>query len=376
MSASRGRLAAVGRAAAAAAWLAAALPACGWAWGGEAHRHIASYYSQHLPPEIDGLRAYDAVVRSKVTDPDTRKSYTPGESYRHYIDLDWYPEFLAGTLPHDRAALEAEYGAQVVLDNGVLPWAVGEVTAAMTRQFRTAQFDSLAVSIADLCHYVADGCQPLHCTKNYNGQYTGNTGIHSRYESTMLDGFLGQLVTDPMPVQYYPSAVDGMFATVTASWGWVDDILRADTEAKALSGGAYDGVYYETLWYWTEGFTRDLLDEASQATASFVYTAWVDAGRPTVPNSSVAVEPPPAMAAGRLEAGPSPFRGELTVRFAGAGPLTVDVFDVRGARVARLAESAAGGGTANWRPAAGAGLYFVRLSGPGVNLTRRVTCVR
>ena len=356
------------------ALLAAALPACGWAWGGDGHRFIARNYSQHLPPQIDGLRLYDAVVVSKVTDPDTRKSYTPGEGPRHYLDIDWYPEFFTGTLSHDRTALEFKYGTAVVLDNGVLPWAVGEVTATMRQQFQAGQFDALAVTIADLCHYVADGCQPLHCTKNYDGQYTGNGGIHSRYETTMLNPFLGGLTIDPMPVEHYPSPVDAMFATITASWGWVDDILAADTFAKATSGGTYNSVYYEALWHQTEGFTVAQLEEASRATASYVYTAWIDAGRPPVPNSTVAVAQP-AAAGARLAAGPSPFRGELSVRFSGAGPLTVDVFDVRGARVARLAEGVAGAGSATWRPAAGggaAGVYFVRLSGPQGSVTQRV----
>jgi hypothetical protein len=373
-------MATAGRALVAVAFLWAVFPACGWTWGGEGHRYIARNYSQHLPPGIDGLRTYDAVVEQKVTDPDTRKSYTPGESYRHYLDIDWYPEFLAGTLSHQRSVLEAKYGASVVLNNGVLPWAVGEVTATMTQQFQGAQFDALAVTIADLCHYVADGCQPLHCTKNYDGQYTGNNGIHSRYESTMLNQFLGGLHTDPMPVQYYPDAVDGMFDIITASWGWVDDVLAADNTAKAVSGGAYDALYYQALWHETEGFTQERLDEASRATASYVYTAWIDAGEPPVPNSTVAVGPPVAAAAGaRLEAGPTPFRGELTVRFAGEGPLSVDVYDVRGARVARLADGISGGGTVTWRPAAArggvAGVYFVRLSGPGVSLARRAISV-
>ena len=57
------------------------------------------------------------------------------------------------------------------------------------------------------------------------------------------------------------------------------------------------------------------------------------------------------------------------------------MFDVRGARVARLAEDASRAGTVSWRPggsgaAAGPGLYFVRLCGPGTNVVRRVTLVR
>ena len=138
----RSRPAVVRRAFILATLLAVCLPAPGWTWGSATHHYIAENYSKHLPPYIDGLRAYDAVVDQKVTDPDTRRPTTPGESYRHYIDIDNYAEFLAGTLSHDRATLEAQYGAATVLDNGIVPWAVGEVVATLTQQFQDQQWSA------------------------------------------------------------------------------------------------------------------------------------------------------------------------------------------------------------------------------------------
>ena len=304
-----------------AAALALIAPASGWTWGGATHHYIAQNYSQHLPPYMDGLRAYDGVVDQKVTDPDTRKSSTPGESYRHYIDIDTYPEFYAGTLTHDRATLEAEYGASTVLDNGVLPWAVGEVVATLTQQFQAQQWSDAATTIADLCHYVGDANQPLHCTENYDGQLSGNSGIHSRYESTMMSTHIGDLHTSPMAVAYYPNAVNAMFDLITASWTGVSTILQADGTARAASGGAFNSTYYASLWASTQSLTRTRIDSATVMTASFVYSAWVDAGEPTVPGSSAGIEPG-AIADTRLDAGPSPFRDRLNIRFAGAGPMS------------------------------------------------------
>ncbi len=359
---------------------AALVPATGRAWGSVGHHYIAQHYSQHLPPQMDGMRAFDAVVDAHVTDPDTRKSSTPGESYRHYIDIDTYPEFLAGTLPRDRAVLEAEYGAPMVLSTGILPWAITEVVGTLTAQFQAEQWDAAALTIADLCHYVGDANQPLHCAKNYDGQLTGNNGIHSRYESTMVGTYVGQLHTAPMAVQYYASPQDAIFDLIGESWSGVSPILAADDDAKAASGGSYNSTYYATLWNDTKDLTQLRMDAASLMTASYVYTAWVDAGRPFVPGSSVGV-PPVAVAGGaaRLAAGPSPFRGELTVRFSGEGPLTVDVYDMRGARVARLADGVQGSGTATWRLGRSdvpPGVYLVRLHGPGTDLVQRVARVQ
>jgi hypothetical protein len=366
--------------------LALACPATGWSWGGATHHYIAQHYSQHLPPSIDGLRAYDGVVDQKVTDPDARKSYTPGESPRHYIDIDEYPEFLQGTLTHDRAALEAQYGAATVVDIGTLPWAVGEVVTTLTQQFQAQQWSAAAVTIADLCHYVGDAHQPLHCTRNYDGQQTGNSGIHSRYESSMMSQHLAELHTGPMAVAYFPNSVDRMFAAITASWNAVGGLLQADDAAKAASGGAYNSTYYTSLWNSTQAMTRSRIDSATVATACFVYTAWVNAGRPVVPGSTASADTTPAdtthappVLAVRFEAGPSPFRTELTARFSGSGPFQVDVFDVRGSRVARLVDGVTGAGSATWRPSgshAGAGLYFIRLTAPNYQRTLRVAYLR
>jgi hypothetical protein len=322
---------------------------------------------------MDGLREYDGTVDDLVTDADARRPSTPGEAERHYIDIDFYPDFHAGTLSHDRATLEAQYGVATVIDVGILPWAVGEVVVRLTEQFQADEWGDAAVTIADLCHYVGDACQPLHCTMNYNGQLTGNNGIHSRYETTMMSPHIDDLYTAPMPVTHFPNAVDAMFDIISTSWAGVDLIIQADDDAKIASGGSYNSVYYASLWSSTESMTREQVDAATLATASFVYTAWVDAGRPAVPGSSTDVGP--ALATGaRLAAGPSPFRDAITIRFGGQGPLCLDVFDLRGRRVERLVERGEGQGTVSWRPAYGVapGIYFIRLAGPQVNIVRRV----
>jgi len=349
------------------ALLCAALPATGWTWGSEGHHYIAQHYSQHLPAGVDGLRAYDSVVDAHVTDPDTRKGSTPGEAERHYIDIDYYPEFLAGTLPRSRTALEALYSPSIVTNQGILPWAIGDVVTTLTAQFQAGQWSTAALTIADLCHYVGDANQPLHCTQNFDGGMTGNSGIHSRYESTMISDYLDQLSTPPMTATYYASPLDAAFDVIAASHAKVSPILSADNTAKAASGGSYNSTYYASLWSSTHALTQARLDTATVVLASLVYTAWVDAGRPAV-GSGAGVH---------LRAGPSPFDERLTVYYNAAGPLSVDVYDVRGARVAHVADGLSGEGSVTWQPAGSgtpvkAGIYFVRLNGPGTNLMRKV----
>lgn len=367
--------------------LCAAIPSTGWTWGGRGHTYVAQHYSQHLPAYIDGLRTHDTEVAAHVSDADSRKGSTPGESEKHYIDIDYYHEFLEGTLPRERAALEALYSPAIVTQYGVLPWAIVASVNTLTTQFQASNWTAAALTIADLCHYVGDANMPLHCAVNYNGQLTGNTGIHSRYESTMLSTsypYLGQLNTLAMTTTYYASPLDAAFDVIAASYAGVAPILAADNTAKAAAGGSTtSATYYASLWNSTRTLTQARLDTASVMTASLVYTAWSNAGRPVVPASSATLDMPAPLAdAGvRLVAGPTPFRDLLTVRFAGGSAMSVDVFDVRGARVARLADNVSGEGSVTWRPgSSGAavrpGLYFVRLSGPGTNVVRRVTLVQ
>ena len=84
---------------------------------------------------------------------------------------------------------------------------------------------------------------------------------------------------------------------------------------------------------------------------------------------------------------PNPLSGASTIRFDLARPasLQLDVFDLSGRRVARLAEGefAAGSYSTQWNGrltsggSAGAGLYFIRMSGRGVpTATMRLAVVR
>jgi hypothetical protein len=96
---------------------------------------------------------------------------------------------------------------------------------------------------------------------------------------------------------------------------------------------------------------------------------------------SVAVGVPPAPGSARLAArvAPNPFRAAATIhlRLPAAGVVRAEVFDAAGRRVERLAdgEFPAGDHALSLRgEGLGAGLYLVRIEGPGGAVTLR--CVR
>jgi hypothetical protein len=349
------------------------LPATGRTWGGQVHHYIAQHYSAHLPPWVDGLRAYDAVVDDESTVPDERKGSTPGEAEKHYIDIDWYPEWLAGTFPHDRATLEARYGDYAVRSHGLLPWAIEDTYATLTQQIRTGSWSAAALTIGDLSHYVADATQPLHCTENYDGDMTGQGGIHSRYESVMMAGHIDDLVAPTAPAESLASAREAAFACIGDSYAAVAGLLRADEDALRSASG-YDATYYALLWNSTATMTRARIDSAIVLTASLVYSAWIDAGRPAVPGSS-ATWGPPVVALSLAVRHHFVEGSPVEIDWSGAGPVSLDVLDVTGRRVARLVTGGSGEGTVQWPSAANgarAGVYFVRLHAPAGQVVRRL----
>jgi PEP-CTERM motif len=209
---------------------------------------------------------------------------------KHYIDIDYYPEFFAGTLPHDVNDLIDLYGYPIVEDNGMGPWTyanyvdtlTGLMSAAVTKQ----DWLNLLPVAAAQAHYIEDMHNPLHLTMNYDGQLTGNNGIHSRYETQMVNRNLSNLTFTTNPAVYLPTVIEDVFDGIDVHYYFVDDIMDADDLALGVAG-TYNTTYYNALWGEMGDATKSFFEEGSQAVANGWYTAWVNAGSP-IPNLGLA----------------------------------------------------------------------------------------
>ncbi len=250
--------------------LALATPAQGW--GGAGHRWLTTGAIPHLPLPLRGFFAANqsAIVTQAGNEP-------PGA---HYIDIDYYPEFLAGTFPRNLNVLIAKYGSSAVNSNGKGPWTyadyVSSLSAGMAAAHTPSDWQNLIPTAAAMAHYIEDLHNPLHLTLNYDGQLSGNNGIHSRYESSMIQRHFADLAIAPANAVYLPSVIDFVFDGIDDRYHYVDDIMVADDLAPGTSGTAY----YDVLWAETGDFTYDLFQDASLAVASSWYTAWINAGSP------------------------------------------------------------------------------------------------
>jgi len=259
------------------------------AWGFDGHRFIADKAIDQLPPELRPFfQKFRTTVVEHSIDPDTYR--TMGwveEPPRHFLDMDSYGPFPFKDLPHDYNEAVARRGQDFVLKNGTVPWRAEEIYNRLRDAFRQLASndysrDNIKLFSAVLAHYVGDAFQPFHACANYDGQLTGQNGIHSRFESELFDRYEPRLHVATAPLTPVPNVREFMFATLTASFKEVDGILAADREA-AQGRTSYDDGYFDAMAQKTGPVLEKRVNGAINAVASLITQAWTDGGKPALP---------------------------------------------------------------------------------------------
>jgi hypothetical protein len=314
-------------------------------WGWNAHRFINGSSVYHLPNSMVLFVQDSSLFAEHSTDADQRRvsgdTSLFAEGPRHYLDIDDYPDFQ--NLPQDLDTLIRIYGWERVKQNGTIPWATIWVYDSLVAQLSRGDWTTAKLTASDLGHYVADAHQPLHCTLNYNGQFTDNYGIHSRYESGMLspDTYLSSLFIVPDSTLFIADRLSYAFDYIRHSNGLVDSVLRADNHAKTVSGwngsGTPPGLYYVALWEETGAMTLDLMQRGTRALANLWYTAWVDAGLLTPTDVEVPAEVLPAEFH-LAQNFPNPFNGQTVISYTlpVGGTVSLVVYSLDGREVATI----------------------------------------
>ena len=262
------------------------------AWGSKGHKKINQNMAACLPVQMSFLKpTWTNVVTYYASQADYRKNEDPNESPRHYIDIDNYPEFVqSGSILQIYDSVLAKYGSPFVIDQGILPWATLTTFDSLKNCFHREDWNKASLFAADLGHYVGDGHMPLHITRNYNGQFTGQIDIHSRYETSLVAKFESQILYPVDSAQYISNVGGYVFDYLYFDYKYVDSVLLADTYARTVAGTTGTDAYYQALWGKSGNFTILMMRNASNALANLIYTAWVQAGSPTI-NSNAIEEP-------------------------------------------------------------------------------------
>ena len=254
----------------------AATPAA--SWGVRVHVQLHRYALANLPEPLHAAFAAHPEVVARAGAPDERKSTDPGESVRHFIDIDRYGSYPFTDVPRDLNALIARYGEVTVRANGLLPWVILETAERLAAQMRAGDA-AMWLTAADLGHYVSDANVPLHTTENFNGQKTGNGGAHPPFEEVLVEAFVRDADVTPRPARAPADLRAYTFDMITASHARIAPFLAAMTRAQERYPRT-DPRFFQALW--AEGGPNVItsMNNAAFNVASYWLAAWERAGKP------------------------------------------------------------------------------------------------
>lgn len=252
-------------------------------WGYTGHEMINSRTSYFFNQEMAQFNSWVNILAAHASDADERKAWDPTEGPKHYIDIDNYSQFInQGTIPQTFDSVIAIYGYSFVYDQGILPWATKIAYDSLQACFEREDWDKAVLFASDLGHYVADGHMPLHITRNYDGQYSNNNGIHSRYESSMVNTYQSQIIYSGSQISEIDDVQDYIFSYLYYDYTYVDSVLLADDYAHDLAGNTNSAAYKQALWEKSGVFTTLMFRNSSHALTELIYTAWIQAGSPSM----------------------------------------------------------------------------------------------
>jgi len=170
--------------------LAIGFPILSQSWGFYAHRKINRLAVFTLPPEMMIFyKPHIQYITEKAVNPDMRRYAVKEEAARHYIDIDVYGDSAVYQMPRYWNEAVAKYSEDTLLAYGIVPYHVYRVSLWLTKAFENKNAEQILRLSSDIGHYIADANVPLHTTKNYNGQFSNQYGIHGFWESRLPELF-------------------------------------------------------------------------------------------------------------------------------------------------------------------------------------------
>ena len=192
------------------------------------------------------------------------------------------------------------YLTDVFSAHGIVPYHLQVMQRRLTTAFKSNDLDKVLRISAELGHYVADACVPLHTTSNYNGQLTDQVGIHAFWESRIpelfaideFDMVVGTAEYIADPTTYFWNLVLGSHQEVdavlqiekTLSQTYPSDQQycfedRMDKNIRTQCSG-YAKAYDLAM----DKMVEERFRVAVKAVGDAWYTAWIDAGQPEAPS--------------------------------------------------------------------------------------------
>jgi predicted AlkP superfamily phosphohydrolase/phosphomutase len=262
------------------------------AWGFTAHRMANRKAVATLPRPLRAFfEANAAYLAEHAIDPDLwRAAGAAGEGPNHFLDMDAFGPYPFDGIPRSEAEHLRVHGKDA-LEKGRLPWRVAEVYAELVAAFRAGDLARILERAAVLGHYVSDAHVPLHAALNYDGQLSGQGGVHARWEAGMVERFERQLDAAVLPAaaKHIPDPVAFTFSVLLDSYARSLETLEADRDSagprdfvETPEDDRYDDAYYSRLYEKEGRRLASRLAASATAVGSLWLSAWEDSGRPAL----------------------------------------------------------------------------------------------
>lgn len=192
-------------------------------WGFFAHKKINAMAIYTLPIEmITFYKRHQKEIEDLSVLPDQRRYIMDNEASRHYIDLDRYE--IADIRYTSWAEIIKNMHQDSLVKHGIVPWHIPILYQQLKYAFVRRDTIKIIKLSAEMGHYIGDLHVPLHTTSNYDGQKTGQTGLHAFWESRIPE-LLNEALEDWVGPAIFVSNVP------KSAWDWT---LESHKEVKIL----------------------------------------------------------------------------------------------------------------------------------------------
>lgn len=264
-------------------------------WGFYGHKKINQLAVFTLPPEMIGFYKKNiGYITESSVNPDRRRYSVVEEAARHYIDLDHYGDSAVYTMPRRWSRAVEQYTEDTLKAYGIVPWHVYRMYLRLRDAFMVQDPAKVLRVSAELGHYIGDAHVPLHTTENYNGQLTGQEGIHGFWESRLVELYSEDYDFAVGRAVYLADPQGAIWNSVTESHLLKDSVLLEEQKLSQRYGDrkytfetkgrqtvkVYSRTYSKAYHKILRGMVERRMKAAVHMTGSFWYTAWVDAGQP------------------------------------------------------------------------------------------------
>lgn len=264
-------------------------------WGFFGHQQINRLAVFTLPPEMIGF--YKKNIRhisEAAVNPDRRRYTVADEAARHYLDVDHYGDSALYKMPRYWKDAVTQYTEDTLKAYGIVPWHINTMYFRLRDAFMLRDPAKILLHSAELGHYIADAHVPLHTTENYNGQLTGQEGIHGFWESRLPELFAGNYDFFTGRAAYITNPQLAAWKAIEGSHLHLDSVLLLEKRLTKKFGEKkfsfetkgkqtikvysveFSKAYHKAL----NGMVEQRMRDAIKMIGDFWYTAWVDAGQP------------------------------------------------------------------------------------------------